>query len=332
MTSGLWLTIIEGANRQPWNHDRMRELVRREYGNDFLPDFDAQANPPLLPSLTPTHTGSMPAVNRVYHCDALTLLKALPSGSCDAIITDPPYGAEKTKCEWDKDIDLKALFVEFRRVIKARGCIAVFGAPPFSSDLIITGRDIYRYSWYYEKPRGSNFGNTAYQPLRIIEEVLIFSPSIASANQFTPDDATMFYHPPRVKLDRPYTREDKPHHRRIANPSRSSHVHNPAQHGKKFYEFATPTNLFYAAMDSDLDRGLHPTQKPTVICEYLIETYTRIDDLVIDPFAGSGSTLLAAQKLGRDWIGCDISADYCEIARRRLAMPYTLPLFAHESD
>jgi len=273
--------------------------------------------------------------NKVHCMDALELMRLLPARSVDMILIDPPYGYEKTKTAWDSNlapINYSLLLTECLRAIRFRGAIVVFAAPPFSFELGMAWRDYYRYSWYYEKPRGSNFGNSAYQPLRVIEEILVFSKSIASANQYTSAEDVMNYHPPLVRLDRPYVREDKPEHKRIANPSLSSHVHNPQQYRNKVYEFATPSNLFYAAMDSDNDRGLHPTQKPLSICKYLISTYTQEGDLILDCYAGSGTTGVAARNLKRDYILGDTDAGYCAIARERLKTEFGSRKLGGDSD
>lgn len=278
-------------------------------------------------------------LDSVVCCDALELLRSLPDNSIDCIVTDPPYGAEKTKQKWDKDIDIPAMFAEWRRVIKRRGAIVLFAAQPFSSKLIQHAGDIYRYSWYYEKPRGANFGNSDLQPLRVIEEALVFSLSIASKNQFTSSDDCMVYYPQKIKLARPYTREDKPHHRRIANPSLASHVHNPEQHRIKEYEYTTPVSLLYASTDSE--RGLHPNQKPIDVVEYLIRTYTLEGETILDCYSGSGTTAAACLKTGRHYIVGDNDAHYCEVTRQRLlhtskeelkaaltGKPTTHPMFA----
>ena len=62
----------------------------------------------------------------------------------------------------------------------------------------------------------------------------------------------------------------------------------------------------------------HPTQKPVTLMEYLLQTYAEPTDLICDPFAGSGSTLVACKKLNRRFIGIEISPEYCKIAEQRL--------------
>lgn len=66
------------------------------------------------------------------------------------------------------------------------------------------------------------------------------------------------------------------------------------------------------------DKGLHPTQKPVALFEYLISTYTNPGDTVLDNCMGSGTTAVAARNTGRNFIGFELDADYAEIARQRL--------------
>lgn len=87
---------------------------------------------------------------------------------------------------------------------------------------------------------------------------------------------------------------------------------------------AQPNVIYFPPTRNDL----HVTQKPVEMAEWFIRNHTYPGDLILDCFAGSGTTLVAAQRLGRQYIGCDISAEYVSIARRRLAQPYTLPMFA----
>ena len=62
----------------------------------------------------------------------------------------------------------------------------------------------------------------------------------------------------------------------------------------------------------------HPTQKPLGVMRWILERYSKPNDLILDPFCGSGTTCVAAKMLGRRYIGIDISEKYCEIARQRL--------------
>ena len=75
------------------------------------------------------------------------------------------------------------------------------------------------------------------------------------------------------------------------------------------------------------DERVHPTQKPLNTLEHLVKLITNEGDLVLDPFAGSGTTLVAARNLQRRYLGVELQAEYVETARKRLDLPYTLPMF-----
>lgn len=257
----------------------------------------------------------LPFLNEIVCMDALDLLRALPDKSIDMILCDLPYGAEKTKLKWDNRLDTISLWKELKRVVMRDSAIVLTAAQPFSSLLIHSNLEMFRYQWYWHKPRGANFGASKNQPLRVVEDILVFSHLRANSNQFVSE--TMRYFPIKEKLEKSFSRVDKPHHRKIQSPSLSSHVHNPKVMTRR-YEEKTPTNLLYFAMDSDKDRGLHSTQKPVALFEYLIKTYTLEGQLVVDMCVGSGTTALAARNLGRNFICGDLSPEYVAMANLRL--------------
>jgi site-specific DNA-methyltransferase (adenine-specific) len=279
--------------------------------------------------------------------DALQLLRGLPDKSVDLVLTDPPYGYEKTNTAWDSNsapLDYDAFIAECLRVTKKRAAICVFGAPPFSAHMTIAGGKHYRYSWFMEKQIGANFGHTDLQPFRVVEEIMVFSKSIASKNQHTTADDCMIYHPPKEKRDKPYSYEQKAHHKNVVTASLASHVHNK-QLITLTVDDITPRNLLKSDMMNEPERGLHSTQKPRSICEFLIETYTNEGDLVVDCYSGSGTTAAACLATGRHFIVGDTDPHYCEVARHRLqhtsknelkaalaGKPTTQPMFTSEQQ
>ena len=66
-------------------------------------------------------------------------------------------------------------------------------------------------------------------------------------------------------------------------------------------------------------KGKHPCEKPLAMMKHIVAASSKPGALMLDPFAGSGSSCVAASTLGRDYIGIDISAAYCDIARNRVA-------------
>jgi site-specific DNA-methyltransferase (adenine-specific) len=245
-----------------------------------------------------------PELDRIYHCDLFTLCDAIPPQSVDMILCDLPYGT--TACAWDEVIPFPPMWARFKRVIKPRGAIVLTASQPFTSALVMSNPKWFRYEWVWLKSNGGGFLNANRQPLKRHENVLVFYDGLGQ------------YEPQMVK--------GEPYRCRSAAAGETTQDQTVAgwvtiNDGKRY-----PTSV----LDYDNDTGLHPTQKPVALFEYLIRTYTQPGDLVLDPTAGSGTTALAARNTQRRFICGDTSAEYVEVARNRLAAPYTVPMFAEE--
>ncbi len=256
--------------------------------------------------------------------DALDVLPTLESESVDMVLADPPYGGGTTACVWDSVIPLAPLWEQLCRIVKPQGAIAICCKQPFTSSLITSNREMFRYCWYWEKSKGANFAQTGFRPLAVIEEVAVFShaPAVYSAKP------TMRYHAQREKLARP-------HYRKFAGTlkgsketrSPSAMCRNPERLPEKTYTETTPRNLLYAADDGE--DGLHPTQKPVALMAYLVRTYTQKGETVLDFCMGSGSTGVACLNEWRDFIGIERDEGYHAIATKRLGEAQSMgPLFA----
>lgn len=248
-------------------------------------------------------------VNRIIHGDALDVLRGLPDASVDAIITDPPYGT--TACAWDTVVPFEPMWALFKRIAKPNAAIVMTASQPFTSALVMSNPKMFKYQWYWQKERATGFQYARYQPMRIIEDVCVFG------------TGTVSYNPQLTKLDRPY-KAPYPIIKSDSARMTSSGRHEDGRRKYATYTHAQPNNLLKFARDFDTN---HPTQKPVALMEYLIRTYTQPGDLVLDPFAGSGTTLVAARNLQRRYIGVELQAEYVEVARKRLSEMYTLPMF-----
>ena len=206
--------------------------------------------------------------------DCLELMKGIESGSVDMILADPPYGT--TACKWDSIIDLTLMWEQLKRVIKPNGAIVLFGSEPFSSFLRCSNIKQYKYDWVWQK-RPVNFLNAKKQPLRKTERISVFGGST--------------YNPQGLIAK---TRINK----------RSNSTETNGAHGlsnvSKFTNYPTDVLEFIG------ERGLHPTQKPVALMEYLIKTYTNDGETVLDFTMGSGTTGVAAKNLNRDFIGIEL--------------------------
>lgn len=240
-------------------------------------------------------------------------MQAIPDRSIDAIINDPPYGT--TNCSWDMALDLERYWQQMERVIKPTGVILLFAAQPFTSTLIVSRPHLYRHLWYWKKEKGTNFFRTKYQPLRIIEEIVVFAPSMGYA-----------YNPQLVPLDKPYRHTMPLRHSAITGSGEISANQTAEQREYKVYTHAQPTNLLSFPRDN-ANKGLLPTQKPVALMEYLVRTYTHPGQTVLDPTMGSGSTGVAAVKLGRQFLGIELDSKHFGKAQRRVTAEGVITFF-----
>lgn len=252
-------------------------------------------------NLLPAFTGT-PEPGNVYHMDALELLKALPAASVDAVITDFPYNT--TANEWESSIALTdGLWAELRRVLKLSAPLVTTASHPFTALLVASHLKEFRHEWIWEKTRATGYLNANIAPMKAHENILVFS-----------QESARYY--PQMKPGKPY---------RATSGAVGGHVRDKTVGGyvtvNEGWRYPTSV-LHFQSID-----GEHPSQKPLDLYEYLILTYTQPGDLILDPFAGSGTTLLAARNLNRRFIGGDITLEYVDMARKRLAQPYTLNMF-----
>lgn len=230
-------------------------------------------------------------------------LAALPDSSVDVIINDPPYGT--TQCGWDIALNMDVIWEQYLRVLKPNGAILLFSAQPFTSQLIMSKPDLFRYVWYWEKEKGTNFLSTGYQPLRVIEEVCVFSRNV----KFT-------YNPQMIPLDKPYTHTMPIKKSAVAGSFKSANQ-DPNEREYKTYTHSHPKNLVKFARDN-ANKSLVPTQKPVSVMEYLINTYSNEGDVVLDNTMGSGTTGVACKRLKRSFIGMEMDPKHFQIAKDRI--------------
>jgi site-specific DNA-methyltransferase (adenine-specific) len=207
-------------------------------------------------------------------------MKNIPDKSIDMILCDLPYGT--TACKWDTIIPFEPLWKEYKRIIKDNGAIVLTASQPFTSALTMSNMKNYKHSWVWNKKFPGNFAIAKYCPMKIHEDVLVFS--YGKTN----------YSPQMTLRDKPIKKGGNK-----CSSDSAKFSKNSIQEGfKKIYMEKFPeTILFYPR-----ERGLHPTQKPVALFEYLIKTYTNEGDTVLDNCAGSGTTGIACENTGRNSI------------------------------
>jgi DNA modification methylase len=243
----------------------------------------------------------------VFAGDCLDLLRTLPDASVDAVVTDPPYAV--TRNAWDCEVPLDVLMPELLRVAKPNAAIVVFAQGVFTARLILSAPEFYRYSWVWDKAGATGHLNAKKQPMRRHEDIAVFYREQPTYNpQMTSGDAC---------------------HGRGGGSSTTENYggysYTETEGAMKY-----PQSILRVPKVPP-GKGTHPTEKPVALLEYLLRTYTNPGDLVLDPFLGSGTTAVAAEALGRRWLGSEIVEEYRQHIERRLATVQG-NLFADSTD
>lgn len=239
------------------------------------------------------------------HGDCLELMKSIPDASVDLILCDLPYGT--TACKWDSVIPFEALWEQYRRVIKKGGGIVLTAAQPFTSSLVVSAIDIFKYSLVWKKSKACHFAQAPYRFLTEHEDILVFSDGGTSKNA----KVRMTYTPQGVvECKRVCKGKGHSDHRPSAR-KQADYVQTVTGYPKSILEFGSDT------------AKEHPTQKPVALMEYLIRTYTNEGMTVLDNCMGSGTAGVACANTGRKFIGMEMDAGYFQIAKDRIekAMP-----------
>ena len=226
--------------------------------------------------------------------DCLEKMKDIPDGSVDMVLTDPPYGT--TACKWDSIIPLEPMWEQLKRVIKPNGAIVLFGSEPFSSFLRVSNIKDYKYDWTWDKVKPGAFAIAKYRPLGNTENISVFASGRHN-----------YY--PIMEAQRPRTGKI------YASSDSASVKYNDGVERK--YDKKYPKTLITFS-NADQTGKLHPTQKPVLLMEYLIKTYTNEGETVLDFTMGSGTTGVACKNLNRNFIGIELDPEYFKIAKKRI--------------
>lgn len=234
-------------------------------------------------------------LNTIYNEDCISEklnegMNRIKDKSIDMILCDLPYGT--TACKWDEIIPFDKLWAQYGRIIKDNGAIVLTASQPFTTKLINSNIDLFRYEWIWEKEQGVNFMLAKKQPLKVHENVLIFYNKQSTYN-------------PQMTEGKPYT----------SGKGTSGDVTGNV---KKVQTKNKGTRYPRSVQKINRETGLHPTQKPVALFEYLIKTYTNEEDVVLDNCIGSGTTAVAAINTNRNYIGFELDKEYYDIAIDRV--------------
>ena len=259
----------------------------------------------------------------ILNGNSLELLKDIENESIDLILTDPPYNT--TDCKWDKQpIDWNILKSEFLRIIKPTGTICISVQNPFG--FLIGGlfAEIYRHRWVWEKDKSANFQAVKCQPLKTTEDILVFN-KIGYKIPWNNNGKPKGIYNPQMIEGKGYSREkamfkDIKKGRSINQiVQRESYRNSVCQNTNDSSKQRYPKELIYFTVPHNKEERIHPTQKPVELFEYLIKTYTNEGMLVLDCFAGSGTTAIASENTKRQYICIEKDPNYFEKIKKRVA-------------
>ena len=227
-------------------------------------------------------------INKIYNMDCLEGMQLIDDKSIDMILCDLPYGT--TACKWDTIIPFEPLWEQYKRIIKDNGAIVLTSSQPFTSALVMSNIKMFKYAWYWIKDKPSNFLMGKKQPLRYVEECLIFSKE------------TPLYNPQMQLREEKDKRKNKLTSSLLKNENigiteNTDKYQDRLKSGMN--DFIYPRN--YQKFNNRTD-GLHNTQKQVALFEYLIKTYTNEGDLVLDNTAGYGTTCVTCKNSNRNYI------------------------------
>lgn len=231
---------------------------------------------------------------KLFNGDCMEIMPTFQNNFVDMILCDLPYGVTNNK--WDSVIDLSLMWKEYKRIIKDNGVIVLTATQPFTSQLVMSNLQYFKYDLVWEKTISSNQLNVKRQPLRSHESILIFYNRPPTYNE-----QKTVGEPYKIKRKAGY--RDGNYHRQ--NPSEK--INDGFRHARSVIKISNPR----------IKNG-HPTEKPVELLEYLIRTYTNEGDLVMDNCMGHGSTGVACKNLNRNFIGIELDEKYYKAARKSI--------------
>ena len=234
----------------------------------------------------------------LLHGDCLEWMKEIPDNSIDMVLADLPYGT--TACKWDSIIPLDKLWEQYKRLIKERGAMIFTASQPFTSKLISSNYNLFKYEWIWDKKNISNPFLAKYQPLKQHESIVVFSKNTCS------------YYPIMIKRDKPRKYKDK---------YGGGEAFNKKGTGEKEYILEEKYPKSIIEITNAIQKGkIHPTQKPVTLFEYLIKTYTNENEIVLDNTAGVCTTAIACENLNRKWVCIELDKEYCDKSTERIKL------------
>ena len=271
----------------------------------------------------------------LYNDDCFNVLKTLPDESVDLVLTDPPYGT--TAIEWDSVLDFDKMWVELERITKPKSNIILFASQPFSSLLITSKLDWFRYELIWNKNKCGSPGLAKKRPQKVHENILIFSKESGCTYNPIMEEGEAWKREwlpkikdPEIIVEHDWWGEPNKEEERVEQPKNlkgygtgvNTHKYGFGKNkfmGGENEGIRYPKSILHASRNFSAQQTVHPTQKPTNVLNWLIMTYSNESDVVLDFTMGSGSTGVSAKLTGRNFIGIEKEKEYFEISEKRIS-------------
>ena len=241
----------------------------------------------------------MVELNTIYNEDCLEGMKRIPDKSVDMILCDLPYGT--TACKWDTIIPFEPLWEQYERVIKDNGAIVLTASQPFTSALVMSNPVLFKYELIWEKDSVTNPFMAKKRIMKRHENIVVFYKKQCVFN-------------PQMEL-RKEKNKRKNKRKNYPTETMGGAVIKGDNLGNEKLTYPKSVKKF----NRDPDRGLHPTQKPVALFEYLIKTYTNKGEIVLDNCMGSGTTAIACMNTNRNYIGFELDEEYHKLSEQRIS-------------
>ena len=256
--------------------------------------------------------------------DCLELMNQIESESIDLILCDLPYGTTDRSgkkgsriFKWDSPLDLDDLWNHYKRILKKKGTIVLTADQPFTSQLIMSNIEWFKYEWIWDKKRTTGFLTANYRPMKSTEDVVVFSPAGAAAASLNSERGCMTYNPQGLIEKRVQKKNRKGRLGKVLGVEEFIGKNNKLLTEEPYEQKYTnyPAEILEFGYDKDT---LHPTQKPVALMEYLIRTYSNEGERVLDNCMGSGTTGIAAVNTNRIFTGMELNEEYFNVSKERI--------------
>ena len=261
--------------------------------------------------------GELP-INKIVCGDCIEVMRKFPPNSIDLIIADPPYNVNlvDTRADWDKQpVNWDEVFREFRFILKPNGYVFIFGMLSSLSWVVTTAVKYGFRVWFdfvWVKEQSKNFTMAKKKPMNQHEIIVCLI-----SKEFKSSEATYNY--------KEIGNKGKPYRVRWQGYSsyRDIIMKEKASNGFRYPTTVLKFDSANAAFGKKKETK-HPTEKPLDLIMYLVRGFSKPNDVILDPFLGSGTTAVACKILGRKFIGIEIDEKWCKVATERLKKKATL--------